>query len=249
MFTSADLQDFIIYDVETASEYKSLDDLAKHNPSKADLWVKRCEWLRKKWPENAELTDGQLYVEKAALQAEFGKIICISIGKMDLAGSETKISIKTYDDPSEKELLRQFVGNANAILKKLPGVVYIGFNSKRFDVPYITKRCFINGVNVPAVLRTYKVKPWESKSDDILDIWSAGSWQESYTSLAVVCACLGVPTPKDDIDGSEVGGVYWEENDLRRIVTYCEKDVLSTANCLLRLAGKDLIDPIDVISK
>jgi predicted PolB exonuclease-like 3'-5' exonuclease len=249
MFTNADLQNFIIYDVETASEYSSLDELEKNNSIKASLWVKRCEYLRKQWPENAELSNEQLYVEKAALQAEFGKIICISIGKIMFSGSEIKLSIKSYDDIDEKALLKQFMGNTNAIQKKMPNISYIGFNSKRFDVPYITKRCFIHNINVSPVLRTYKVKPWESKSEDVLDIWSAGNWKESFTSLALVCSCLNVPTPKDDISGAEVGQVYWEENNLKRIVYYCEKDVLATTNCILRLANKDIINPTNVITK
>lgn len=255
MFTSADLQDFIIFDVETASEFESLDDLYRKNPAKAELWSKRCEWLRKKFEENKDLSDEQLYVDKAALQPEFGKIICISIGKMDLSGDSIRISIKSYDSSDEKELLKQFVGNANAILKKLPAVEYVGFNSNRFDVPYITKRCFINDVNVPAVLKTFGVKPWESKHKDFVDIWSGGSWKESFTSLDLVAQCLGVESSKhklesfDDMDGSEVGRIYWQENDLPRIVKYCEKDVLCLANCLLKISGKDLINENKIISK
>ncbi len=249
MFTSADLQDFIIFDVETVTEYKTLDELARHNPAKAELWSKRCEWLRKKFEENKDMTDEQLYVEKAALQPEFGKIICISIGKLDLSGGESRISVKSYSDPDERVLLQQFVGNANAILKKLPAVEYIGYNSNRFDVPYITKRCFINGVNVPVVLKTFGVKPWESKHKDFIDIWSANSWQESFTPLALVAVCLGVPTSKDDIDGSEVGNVYWKEGNLSRIVKYCEKDVVCLANLMLQISGHKLIEDENIITK
>ena len=195
------------------------------------------------------MTDEQLYIEKAGLQAEFGKIICIAIGKLNLSGSIPTISIKTYKDIDEKQLLKQFVGNANAIVKKLPAVIYMGFNSKRFDVPYITKRCFINGVNIPKVLRTYKVKPWESQHEDFLDIWSANAWQESYTPLELVCENLDVKSSKDDIDGSEVYRIYWKENDLNRICEYCAKDVMSLANCLLTISGKQQIDEINSIKK
>lgn len=255
MFTSADLQDFIIFDIETVSEYKSLDDLLKHNPGKAELWSKRCEWLRKKFDENKELTDEQLYVEKAALQPEFGKIICISIGKMELSGDNTRISIKSYDDSSEKELLRQFVGNANAILKKLPAIEYIGFNSSRFDVPYITKRCFINDVNIPIVLKTFGVKPWESKHKDFCDIWSAGNWKESFASLDLVAQCLNVESSKhklnsfDEMNGSQVGATYWYDNNLKKIIEYCEDDVLCLANCILKISGKSLILRENIIKK
>ena len=64
---------------------------------------------------------------------------------------------------------------------------------------------------------------------------------KSYTPLNLLTHVLEVPSPKDDIDGSQVWSVYWIDNDLPRIVKYCEKDVEALANVFLRMKGYDLI--------
>ena len=86
---------------------------------------------------------------------------------------------------------------------------------------------------IPEILDNAGKKPWEVKMLDTLDLWKFGDYK-SYTSLDLLTSILGIPSPKDDIDGSMVAGIYRDEHDLNRIVTYCEKDVLAVAQVLLR---------------
>jgi hypothetical protein len=87
---------------------------------------------------------------------------------------------------------------------------------------------------IPDILNNAGKKPWEVKLLDTLDLWKFGDYK-SYTSLNLLTAILNIPSPKDDIDGSMVARVYYDEHDIRRIVRYCEKDVLAVAQVLLRL--------------
>jgi hypothetical protein len=43
-----------------------------------------------------------------------------------------------------------------------------------------------------------------------------------------------------DIDGSQVGHVFYVDKDIDRIVTYCEKDTIAVSN-FLRLRREDLL--------
>ncbi|RYE16457.1 MAG: 3'-5' exonuclease, partial [Sphingobacteriaceae bacterium] len=75
---------------------------------------------------------------------------------------------------------------------------------------------------------------------DTMELWKFGD-HKNYTSLSLLAAIFNIPTPKDDIDGSQVGYVYWEENDSERIKTYCQKDVITTAQLIRKFRNEDLI--------
>ena len=98
----------------------------------------------------------------------------------------------------------------------------------------------INGLSIPSLLNISGKKPWEVNHYDTLELWKFGDYK-SFTSLNLLAHVLGVPTPKDDIDGSMVWEVYWKEKNLERIVTYCQKDVVTVAQILLRMNGEQLI--------
>lgn len=227
----------IVFDIETASECETLDHLMdEKGPHKVELWRKRCTWLRNRYPENANLTDDQLYVEKAALQPEFSKIICISIAQ--IKGDGESIVIKSYASCDEKEILTDFVKLNASILGKIPGATYCGHNIKRFDVPFIAKRLAINGIQIPTNFQIFKMKSWEIPFMDTGDIWSFGAWQEGFSSLDLICECLGVPTPKNKMEGKDVGPAYFS-GKLDEIKTYCEKDVEATCRVILKLSHID----------
>jgi hypothetical protein len=73
-----------------------------------------------------------------------------------------------------------------------------------------------------------------------MDLWKFGDYK-NYTSLDLLTSILGITSPKDDIDGSMVAGIYYGENDIERIVRYCEKDVLAIAQVLLRFMNQPQI--------
>jgi hypothetical protein len=223
----------VIFDIETAREQESLNQLPEN---KITLWAKRCKWLRNRYPENAAMTDEELYIDKASLHPEFAKIICISIAQ--IKGSGESITVKSYKG-SEKDILTDFLKLNSAVLSKIPGAQYCGHNIKRFDVPFLAKRMAINGFKIPHNFQVFKMKNWEIPFLDTSDVWSFGAWQESYASLELVCNCLDVPTPKDGMEGKDVGEAFYNGR-INEIVEYCERDVEAVCKVLLRLSNMDI---------
>ena len=115
-----------------------------------------------------------------------------------------------------------------------------GHNIKEFDIPFICRRTLINGLALPQIFQISGKKPWEISFIDTLELWKFGDFK-NYTALKLLTAVFGIPTPKDDIDGSQVATVFYKENDIERISLYCQKDVLATAQVFLKLNGLELI--------
>ena len=237
MFSVAQLNNMILFDVECVSNTKLL---AEQPENMQKLWKDRCVYLRglPNWPENATMTDEELWEHKASLHAEYGKIVCITFGKLRLEDpTQPQIQITSIHGHDEAELLRKvsagieksFVVNSNTLL--------VGHNIERFDIPYMSKRFIINSVDLPGALVSWNRKPWEAKMLDSSKVWSFGSWQEGFTSLNLLTAVLGLPSPKDEMAGKDVYKHYWLKDNLEGIKTYCEKDVVALGQVLLRMAG------------
>jgi uncharacterized protein YprB with RNaseH-like and TPR domain len=176
------------------------------------------------------------FYERAGIWAEFGKIICISVG-IFLNGKRAGLRVKSFAGHDEKELLEDF----SKMLSGQPlSLILCAHNGKEFDFPYICRRMLINGVQFPPHLQITGKKPWEIPHLDTMELWKFGDYK-NYTSLNLLTAIFGIPTSKDDIDGSQVGYVYWVEDDLPRICTYCQKDVIATAQLIRRYRGEELI--------
>jgi uncharacterized protein YprB with RNaseH-like and TPR domain len=184
-------------------------------------------------------TNETLY-PRAGIYAEFGKIVCISCGVLQGNGRERKIIIKSFSGDDEKILLQQFIDMLNKWAAGEPKFL-CAHNGKEFDFPYLCRRMIINNLPIPALLNISGKKPWEVNHFDTLELWKFGDFK-SYTSLNLLAHTLGIQTPKDDIDGSMVWEVYWKEKNLERIVTYCQKDVVTVAQILLRMGGEALIN-------
>jgi len=105
----------------------------------------------------------------------------------------------------------------------------------------------INGIALPNILNLFGKKPWEIPHLDTLELWRFGDYKH-YTSLKLLTTILGIPSPKDDIDGSKVKDVYYKEHDINRIVVYCEKDTIAVAQVLLKLRQEPLLEPHQIIS-
>ena len=162
---------------------------------------------------------------------------CISIGIFNKEQQQTGLRIKSFASEDEIELLKEF---SILLSKQSANLILCAHNGKEFDFPYLCRRMLINGLPIPTQLQVSGKKPWEVNHLDTLDLWKFGDYK-NYTSLDLLAAVFGIPTPKDDIHGSDVHWVYWQERDLSRIKTYCQKDVLTTAQLLLRFKGLSLI--------
>ena len=223
-------EDILFLDIETVpatSSYTMLDKSFQAH------WEKKSRQFRDE-DQSAE----EVY-ERAGIYAEFGKIICISVG---LIKEKTPFSfrIKSFYGDDEKTLLSEFSAMLNKFSKNREALL-CAHNGKEFDYPYIARRMIINSMIIPDILDNAGRKPWEVKLLDTLDLWKFGDYK-SYTSLDLLTTTLNIPSPKDDIDGSMVAGIYHNEHDIKRIAKYCEKDVLAVAQVLLRFMNLPKID-------
>jgi uncharacterized protein YprB with RNaseH-like and TPR domain len=238
MLDQYNIQNILFLDIETvpqAGDYATLPENLKK------LWDKKAGQLSKydKFQEEAAKEPGEVY-DRAGIYAEFGKIICISTGVM----RNGTLWIKSYACDDERQLLREF----SEVLVKAPekGINFLcAHNGKEFDYPYIIRRMLINGLPVPAILDLSGKKPWEINHLDTMELWKFGDFK-NYTSLELLATVFGIPTPKDDIQGSDVARVYWEERDLQRITTYCQKDVVTIVNLFLRFKGKEIVPETNI---
>ncbi len=231
MLDHLELDKILFLDIETVPAVYRYADL---DPDLQELWNKKAKSFR-----SEELTPEESY-EKAGIYAEFGKIVCISAGFIheDEQGVRNFRMSSFYGD-DEKALLSEFAALLNRSFHG-PAHLLCGHNAKEFDFPYLARRMLLNQVELPALLDIAGKKPWEVAHLDTLELWKFGD-RKNYTSLDLLARIFGIPTPKEDIDGSEVSRVYWEENDLERIVSYCQRDVLTVAQLLLSFRGEPLI--------
>jgi uncharacterized protein YprB with RNaseH-like and TPR domain len=201
----------------------------------------KTQWARKDlfFRKDREQTDEDIYHERAGIYAEFGKIICISCGVLQGKAGERRMILKSFCQEDEKTLLESFIEMVN---KWCSGETKFlcAHNGKEFDFPYLCRRMIVHHLTIPSILNCVGKKPWEISHLDTLELWKFGDFK-NYTSLNLLAHTLGIATPKDDIDGSKVHEVYWKEKNLARIVTYCQKDVVTTAQIVLRISGETLI--------
>jgi len=236
MHEQLDLSRILILDIETVSQqptYHQLDDRWQY------LWNKKAAVIAR-----GEQTPEDIY-GRAAIYAEFGKIICISAGYFSRNGRGWQFRIKSFYGDDERLLLEEFTQMVERHFNE-PEHLMCAHNGKEFDYPYISRRCLIQGVDIPRILNLAGKKPWEVALLDTMELWKFGDFK-SFTSLELMAAAFDIPTPKDDIDGSMVGHVYWVENDLERIRHYCQKDVVTVAQLLLRFRKEPLLDESDII--
>lgn len=236
MLNNTDLKNVLVLDIETVPQFSEFDHL---NNQWKDLWSHKMRHLIKE-----DVTASDTY-ERAGIYAEFGKIICISAGVFYNDNNELKFRLKSYHGDDEKLLLQEFSEMLDKNYNKEEHSV-CGHNAKEFDFPYIARRCLINGIPIPAILDNSGKKPWEVRLLDTMEMWKFGDYK-SYTSLKLLAALFGITSPKDDIDGSQVGEIYWKEKNIERIKIYCQKDVVTVAQILLKFKGMELMREENVI--
>ena len=234
------LHNILFLDIETTPQYPCFDAMPD---TWKELWKTKADVLSR---HHDNATADELY-NRAGIYAEFGKIICISCGYIIGKGEAKRLIIKSFYHEDEKILLYEFSNMLNKWTAD--GNKYLcAHNGKEFDFPYLCRRMTILGLRLPSILQIAGKKPWEVPFLDTMELWKFGDYK-SYTSLHLLSNVLGIPSPKDDMDGSMVCEVYWSaqtqedrERSLHRIATYCQKDVVTATQVYLRLQGEDLVE-------
>ncbi|MCH7523432.1 MAG: 3'-5' exonuclease [Bacteroidetes bacterium] len=235
MISKLNLENILFLDIETVPETQHFSNL---DTTKRELWEAKSQYQRKD-----EFTAEEFY-PRAGIWAEFGKIICISVGYFTF--QEDKRTFRTTSFSGEEiKILKDFKALLISHFSQAKHLL-CAHNGKEFDFPYIARRMIINSIELPYKLNLFGKKPWEVPHLDTLDLWKFGDYK-SYTSLKLLTNVLGIPSPKDDIDGSEVYRVYYEENNIDRIINYCEKDTIAVAQIFLRLRGNDILTDEEII--
>jgi len=222
----------LFLDIETVPQHDGHENMPDTWKS---LWEHKASYLIR----NKETETAQTIYPRAGIYAEFGKIICISCGIILGSGADKKIVIKSFCGDDEKVMLQQFCEMINKWSTDNSKFL-CAHNGKEFDFPYLCRRMVVNHLSIPHMLQMAGKKPWEIPHLDTMELWKFGDFK-SYTSLNLLAHTLGINTPKDDIDGSKVHEVYWKEKNMPRIVTYCQKDVVTVAQIFLRMQGESLI--------
>jgi hypothetical protein len=230
--------DHILFlDVETVPNTAQYSELS---PEARQLWSDKSRLFK----QNEQDDPASLY-DRAGIYAEFGKVICISVGYLQDNAGERRFHLRSYAGDDEKQILQDFASMLTGWDKA--GRYLCGHNIREFDVPYLCRRMLINSISLPPMLDIGGLKPWEVRHLDTLQLWKFGDYKH-YTSLKLLAWCFGIPSPKSDIDGSEVARVYYQEQDLSRIQAYCERDVVTVARLYLKLVrGGEIEDKALVV--
>lgn len=235
MLYKLNLEDILFLDIETVPEHAEYSTLSE---VKKQLWEQKSQYQRKE-----EYTAEEFY-ERAGIWAEFGKIICISVGFFNLRSDIRSFRVKSFHG-DEVLILKEFKTLVNTHFSEGKHLL-CAHNGKEFDFPYIARRMLINRISQPYKLALFGKKPWEVPHLDTMELWKFGDFKH-YTSLKLLANVLGIPSPKEDIDGSMVRKVYYEDNDLERIIKYCERDVITVAQIILRLRNEELLTEDEIV--
>lgn len=227
------IEDILFLDIETVGAVANYQDM---DIRMQKLWEKKSQTLSK----NEEDSPEKMY-QKSAIYAEFGKIVCISVAYIQ----KGVLRVTSFANEDEKTLLLQFSEMLN---KYYNGTNHYlcAHNGKEFDFPYICRRMLINRIKIPNILNVQGKKPWETTFLDTMEMWKFGDYKH-YTSLDLLAAIFNIPSPKNDIDGSQVHKVFWEENNLEKIRIYCEKDVVTIVQIMLCYLGENLLEEKNIV--
>lgn len=233
MYNDTRAEDILFFDIETAAQCASL---AEADEESRHLWQQRIDKQK-----NGEEYDLEESYEQAGFTAEWGRVVCISCGIImrDEARGQRIITTTSFCSDDERALLQGFAATLNKFFVS-PRRRLCGHNVREFDVPFVARRMLICGVPLPRCLDVVGLKPWDNPIIDTMEMWKFGKYRDAV-QLKVLCHVFNVPTPKDDIDGNEVGRVFHQEHNLQRIATYCEKDVVATAKVFLKMRAEEQI--------
>ena len=230
------LEHILFLDIETVPQNENWNEVSE---TTKELFGQKTAYQRK------EEISAEDFYERAGIWAEFGKIICISLGFFTNTHIEKQFRVKSFFGDDEKEVLIEFKKLLDLHFSKKEDLL-CAHNGKEFDFPYIARRMIIHQIELPIKLNLFGKKPWEIPHLDTMEMWKFGDYKH-YSSLKLLTSILGIPSPKDDIDGSEVANVYYKEKNLDRIVQYCEKDTIAVAQLVLRFNNEDLLEEFQIV--
>ncbi len=230
------LEHILFLDIETVPQFADYDTL--ENPTKL-LWEAKTKYQRKE-----TFTPKEFY-DRAGIWAEFGKIICISVGYFKQKEDPRNFRVTSFYG-EEADILKDFKNLLETHFNKSNHLL-CAHNGKEFDFPYIARRMVILGIDLPEKLNLFGKKPWEVPHLDTLELWKFGDYK-TFTSLSLMAHVLGIPSPKNDISGEQVRDVFYKEKDIDRIVAYCEKDTVTVAQIILKLRNQNLLNASEVLS-
>ncbi len=234
-----ELRDILFLDIETVAntyDYNAMDERMKVQ------WSRKAGFLRRE----KDLTDEAIYHERAGIYAEFGKIVCIAVGKfIETESGDLLLKTKTYAGDNEKDLLADF----KSMIEKMDAATLklCSHNGKEFDYPYICRRMLVNGIGLPAALNMMGKRPWEIQHLDTMEMWKFGDYKH-YTSLDLLAAIFNIPTSKIGMDGSQVNVTYHRDNGLQKIKEYCVRDVVVLAQLFLKMRAINLNKELGVLN-
>lgn len=230
------LQHILFIDIETVPLVSDFNNLTTALQTE---WVKKSRYQKSATMEDA--SPEMLFGERAGIFSEFAKVVCIGFGMLVLHENEWKLRLKHLTGDDEKVLLKDFCTLLSQLQQRYNNFSFCGHNIKEFDIPFLCRRMIINGLPLPGCMQLSGKKPWEIAHQDTMDLWRFGDYK-NFTPLSLLAAVLGIPSPKEDMDGSKVGAAYWKDGDLTRIADYCLRDVLTTAKVYLKLKGYADVD-------
>jgi len=220
-------ENIIFLDIETVPRYAEYNEIPE---KEQQLWEKKSQYIRKEGQSASDVYN------KAGIYAEFGKIICISAGFILLEKGDRMVRIKSFFGEDEGKILREIEMMFKAFNDR-KDYSLCAHNGKEFDFPYIARRMLIHGIVLPEILDTGGKKPWEVKFIDTMELWKFGDYKH-YTSIELLAHLFGIPSPKEDIDGSMIADVFYNQKDIHRIVKYCQNDVITLIQILLKFKGE-----------
>ena len=236
MLQKIDIQKVLFLDIETVPQYENFSELST---TAQDLFSQKTAYQRK-----SDAISPVDFYSRAGIWAEFGKIVCISVGFFSKENKKNQFRVTSfYGD--EKQLLLDFKKLLDTHYNKASNLL-CAHNGKEFDFPYLARRMIIQGISIPNILNLFGKKPWEVPHLDTLDLWKFGDYKH-YTSLNLLTDILGIPSPKDDINGGQVAEVFYKDKNIQRIVKYCEKDTIAVAQILLRFMNKPILESKEII--
>jgi len=230
----------LFLDIETVPNFSSYSEVPE---IEKELWDKKTHFLQEKENKTAE----ELYA-KAGIYAEFGKIICISVGLLKQKKGKWHFFQKSFFGDDEKKILKDFSASLTDFETKNKTILLCAHNGKEFDYPFIARRMLVNSLQIPNTLNIAGKKPWEVQHLDTMEMWKFGDYKH-YTSLNLLAYLFGIKSPKDDIDGSQVANVYYNDKNINRIEEYCRKDVLTVAQVFLKFKNLNLIEDENIVVK
>ena len=226
------LENLLVLDIETVRSHSQYEEMPERLQAQ---WDRKAGFLRKEEEETAK----DIYEDKGGIYAEFGKVVAISVGFFTYSGPDLSLRVKAIFGDDESVILNEF----NEVVGKFDSkkLILCAHNGKEFDFPYLCRRMLVNNIKLPQVLDTSGKKPWEVNHLDTMEMWKFGD-RKNFTSLELLATLFDIPSSKDGIDGSQVSGVYYNDHEVERIAKYCSKDVVVTAQLLLKLNQQAAIE-------